>query len=163
MESIRAGCILVDGSSGELRLATHIGLSASFIDKVSRCGAETPRARFVMRGGPTYWPNVRGVLNVGELPAREGLTSLAVIPVKSKGEVGGRAKPRLPRAARDIGEHHGGLEAITAQIGGIVSRVRTEEDHLELLPQRLTPDCLARFMAHQQAGHSRSRIHDLPP
>lgn len=27
--------------------------------------------------------------------------------------------------------------------------VRTQEDHLELLPQRLTPDRLARFMAHQ--------------
>lgn len=122
------GVYLVDGSSGELRLATHIGLSPSFIEKVSRYGAETPQARFAMMGEPIYWPNARGVLNVGKLLKREGLTSLAAVPVKSKGQV----VAVLNLASH---EHHeisestiGALEAIAAQIGGIISRVRTEDE-----------------------------------
>jgi DNA-binding CsgD family transcriptional regulator/GAF domain-containing protein len=122
------GVYLVEESSGELQLATHIGLSSWFIDKVSRYSAETPQARFVMRGEPIYWPNVRGILNVGKLLEREGLTSLAAIPVKSKGHV---------VAVLNLASHQQhevsestieALEAIAAQIGGIVSRVRTEEE-----------------------------------
>jgi len=88
VEGIDAGGVyLVDAASGEFRLVSHAGLSSWFINQASCYGPETPQTRFIMQGQPTYWPNVRGVLGAGALLEQEELTSLAVIPIKPKGQV----------------------------------------------------------------------------
>jgi len=121
------GVYLVDAASGELRLVSHAGLSSWFIDQASCYGPETPQTRFVMQGEPTYWPNVRGVLGAGALLEREELTSLAVIPIKSKGQVmavlnlASRTQSEVPECTRNA------LETIAARIEGVVSRVSAEE------------------------------------
>jgi PAS domain S-box-containing protein len=121
------GVYLVDPVSGEIRLLSHAGLSSWFIDQVSCYGPETPLTQFIMRGEPTYWPNVKGVLGAGALLEREELTSLAVIPIKSKAQVvavlnlASRTQKEVPESTRSA------LETIAARIGGIVSRVGAEE------------------------------------
>jgi PAS domain S-box-containing protein len=128
IEEIDSGVVyLVDAATGEVQLVSHAGLSSRFIDQVSFYGPETPYARFVMQGELTYWPNVRGVLGIGDLMEREGLISLAVIPVKFKGRVvavlnlASRTQSEVPGSTRRA------LETIAARIGGIVSRINAEE------------------------------------
>ena len=80
------GVYVVEQGTGSLSLICHIGLSSSFVAKVSHYAPETPQARFVMQGEPTYWPDVGEVLDIGRLLEKEGITSLAVIPVKFRGK-----------------------------------------------------------------------------
>jgi PAS domain S-box-containing protein len=121
------GVYLVDATTGELRLVSHLGLSSGFIAQTSYYAPGTSQARLVMQGEPTYLPNVRSVLGVGDLLEREGLTSLAVIPVKLKGQVvavlnlASRTQNEVPENTRSA------LETIAGMIGGIVSRISGEE------------------------------------
>jgi DNA-binding CsgD family transcriptional regulator len=67
------------------------------------------------------------VIGAGALLAREELTSLAVIPIKSKERVvavlnlASRTQSEVPESTRSA------LETIAARIGGIVSRIGAEE------------------------------------
>ena len=117
----------MDAASGELRLISHVGLSAEFIEQVSCYGPATPQTRFVMQGEPIYWPNVGEDLGVGALLDREGLTSLAVIPIMSRGQVVA-ALNLASRILREIPQStKSDLESIAARIGGVVSRISAEE------------------------------------
>ena len=85
------------------------------------------RAQFIMKGEPIYWAHPRAVLDIGDLLEQEGVTSLAVIPVKFKEQVvailslASHTQSEIPESTRSA------LETIAARIGGIVSRVRAEE------------------------------------
>ena len=121
------GVYLMDAASGELRLISHVGLSAEFIEQVSCYGPATPQTRFVMQGEPIYWPTFGGDFGVGALIEREELTSLAVIPIKSRGQVVA-ALNLASRTQREIPEStKSEIETIAAKIGGVVSRVSAEE------------------------------------
>jgi PAS domain S-box-containing protein len=121
------GVYLMDAVTGELQIISHAGLSSWFIDQVSYYAPGTPQVRLVMQGEPAYLSNDGGDLDVGDLLEREGLTSLAVIPVKFNGQVvavlnlASRTQKEVPETTRSA------LEAIAAQIGGIVNRVNVEE------------------------------------
>ena len=128
VEGIDSGRVyLIDAASGDLRLLSHAGLSSSFIDQVSYYSSDTPQAQFIMKGEPIYWAHPRAVLDIGDLLEQEGVTSLAVIPVKFKEQVvailslASHTQSEIPESTRSA------LETIAARIGGIVSRVRAEE------------------------------------
>ena len=122
------GVYVVEQGTGSLSLISHIGLSSSFVAKVSHYAPESPQARLVMQGEPTYWPNARGGLGIGRLLEKEGLTSVAVIPVKFGGNViavlnlASKMRSEISESAR------GAIETIAAQIGGVVSRVNMVEE-----------------------------------
>jgi DNA-binding CsgD family transcriptional regulator len=121
------GVYLVDPGRGDLQLVSHTGLSPSFVDRVSYYAPESLQALHVMQGEPTYWPDVSLMLDMGSLLKEEGLTSLAVIPVKSERRVvaalklGSHTQNEMSETTRTA------IEAIGAQIGGIVFRVAADE------------------------------------
>jgi PAS domain S-box-containing protein len=128
MEGIDAGGVyLLDAPNEKLRLASHVGLSSWFIDEVSHYGPETPHMCLVMQGEPVYRRDVSDTLGIGDLLEREGITALAVVPIKSKGQVVGV----LNLASRTQNEFHEwtkkALESIAAGIGGLVSRAIAED------------------------------------
>jgi GAF domain-containing protein len=90
IEGIDSGAVyLMNPARGDFQLISNVGLSPPFIDRVSYYSPESPQVRLVMQGEPTYWPEVSGMLDHRSLLEEEGLTSLAVIPVKSEGDGGG--------------------------------------------------------------------------
>jgi PAS domain S-box-containing protein len=121
------GVYVVDAATGGFRLISHVGLTSWFTVQVSYFAPESPQARFVMQGLPTYWPTIRGVLGLGELLEREGLTSLAVIPVRYNGQVIASLNLASHKESELSENTRHTVEAIAARIGGIVSRISAEE------------------------------------
>jgi PAS domain S-box-containing protein len=121
------GVYLVDVKTGELDLISHQGLSASFIERVSHYGADAPETRLAMVGEPFYCTHPGEILNTGGLFDREGLLSLAVIPVKFQGRVvavlnlASHTHRDIPQSTRYA------LESIAAPISGIVGRIWAED------------------------------------
>lgn len=122
------GIYLLDSETGLLTLAYSRGLSDSFVQQASVYEASSPQGIFVMRGKPGYWSNPAGILETGDLLAREGLMSLAVIPVSSQGQIvatlnlGSHVKKEILQSVRHF------LETIAAYIGRALTRVRLTED-----------------------------------
>jgi PAS domain S-box-containing protein len=121
------GIYLVDETSGGLELVFHKGLSPDFARRVSHYDADSPHTRLIMIGKPIYTRH----LELGVAPdkkKRQGiLRAVAVIPVRHEGLVIGCLHvashtldeiPGFPRVA---------LEAIAAQIGSAIARLKTEE------------------------------------
>jgi PAS domain S-box-containing protein len=128
IDGIDAGGVYVlDSNNEELRLVSHIGLSPWFVDEVSRYGAGTPQMRLVMNGDPVYAPDIIVTLDISELLAREGITSLAVIPIRSRGQV----VAVLSLASRTVAEFSDWtkktMESLTAGIGGLVACLVAED------------------------------------
>jgi PAS domain S-box-containing protein len=119
------GVYLVDVDSGGVDLITHKGFSDPFVEKVSHFGAETPQARLVTAGKPVYW-RYPSEIHAADYYSGEGLRGVVAIPVRYKGQVvatlnlASHTHDEIPVAAREA------LEAIAAQIGGIVARVKAE-------------------------------------
>jgi len=143
MEGIDSGGIyLVDGKTGEFRLASHKGLSPRFVECASRYDSTTPEAQLAMRGEPSYWPSESAVLDsCGPAIEEEKLTAVAMIPVRCEGNViallnvGSHTRPGIPAATRSA------LETIAAYTGSIVARMMAQEalrHNSELLQETVT-------------------------
>jgi PAS domain S-box-containing protein len=126
------GVYLVDPLGGELNLVAHKGLHPQFAEGVSQYGADAPQARLVMAGEPIYrqYPHVLAITE-NQVRQSESLRALAVIPVKHEDEdkrplvvaslnLASHTHDEIPAGTRDA------LEAIAAQIGGVIARVRAE-------------------------------------
>lgn len=164
------GIYLLDEASGDLHLVVHTGVSDGFVEQVSLVPADSSRARLVAEGRPVY-------IDGGQLAEREpvvyteGLRAIAIVPVVSDDRaigvmnVASRSRPDVPPFARHA------LEAIAAQIGAAIERVRGREalqqarDELERRVQERTSDLrtantlLQREMAERrQAEAERERL-----
>ena len=116
------GVYMVDARSGAVDLVAHRGLSARFVETVSHYDADAPQGKHVLLGKAEY----RDCVEVQRIPLqkREGLRSVAVIPIRFEGR---------SVAALNLGSHtvdgisapaRTALEAIAAQIGVVVVRVQ---------------------------------------
>ena len=118
------GVYLVGSPTGDLSLALHRGLPESFAECVSHYGPDSAQARFARKDQPGYWSKTAGIFDTGDLLVREGLASLAVIPVKAEETViavlvlASRSQSEIPPNVR------GALEVMAAQIGGFLSRLK---------------------------------------
>jgi PAS domain S-box-containing protein len=125
------GVYLVDRHTNELRLAAYKGLSPQFIERVSYYDADAPQARLVLAGKPIYQSYSEIFPTIDKVRQSEGLRTLTVIPVKYEEQVvaalnlSSHIHDEIPVRARNI------LEAIAAQIGGAIARVRAEEARRE--------------------------------
>ena len=121
------GVYLVDPVSGDLDLAYHQGLSPGFVQRVVHYEADDINTYLVMAGRPMYAPlqDLPGILDEEDL--KEGLRSLAIIPVIHQDQV---------IACINIASHHyeevpataqAALETLAAQVGSAIARVQAEE------------------------------------
>lgn len=132
------GVYLVDPASGDLDLAYHQGLSPEFVRQGAYYEADDINAYLVMAGKPLY-------ARIEELPGlmdeeslKEGLLSVAIIPVIHQDRViacinvASHTYEEVPATARAA------LETLAAQVGSAIARVQAEEalrrakDELEL-------------------------------
>ena len=120
------GVYLVDGASGDMDLAYQQGLSPEFAQGLSRLEANSMPARMIMAGRPIYSSPQALNLPLDAPTRREGLRAMSIVPVQHEGQVvaclgvASRAQEPVPVFARDA------MEAIAAQIGSVIARVRAE-------------------------------------
>jgi PAS domain S-box-containing protein len=121
------GVYLVEEASGALNLAADKGLSAEFVQAVCHYEADSANARLVMAGNPVYTPYQELAVSLSEAERREGLRSIAVIPVRHEGRViacinvASHALQEVPAFLRPV------LEATAAQMANAIARSRAEE------------------------------------
>jgi len=127
VEGIECGGIyLADEATEDLRLIAHKGLSPRFVEAVAYAPADSPHARLALAGRPIYAATSDVPIQHAACDA-EGLRSIGILPVVYEGRVIGllnvasRTDREISPGARDL------LEAIAAQIGSAITRVRSRE------------------------------------
>ena len=122
-----AGIYLVDETTGGLSLAFHKGLPPGFVAAASHYAANSAKARLVMAGKPIYTRHDELDVCLAGAERSEGLQAIAVIPVRSQGQVvaclnvASHSLHRVPDSARDA------LEAMATHIGDAIVRSKTED------------------------------------
>ena len=122
------GVYLVDPASGDLDLAYHQGLSPEFVRQGAYYEADDLNTYLVMAGKPLYArvEDLPGLMDEDGL--KEGLRSVAIIPVVHQDRViacinvASHPYEEVPATARAA------LETLAAQVGSAIARVQAEED-----------------------------------
>jgi PAS domain S-box-containing protein len=124
------GVYMVDESSGDLKLVAHTntGLPRQLIEQSNRYDPSSLQARLIMSGKPIYasysWISAAS----SDVYPMEDLRALSILPVKC----GEKVTAMLTLASRTVDEIPLGirstLEAIAAQVGGAIERLKAEED-----------------------------------
>ena len=128
IDGIDGGAVyIVDESTGCLDMLVHEGLSDRFVEGCSHCDADSPRTRLVSAGEIVY----KNHNYISQSPfsdlREEGLRSLADLPVKYKNKaiaaliLASRTYDEIPLGTRNA------LEALAAEIGEIIARVKAED------------------------------------
>lgn len=120
------GIYLADEITGDLYLGHAIGLSKNFLQQVSRCRQGSDRWNLVMKAKPIYIPDLEtGIYD--EDTMQEGLRAIVVLPIVHRGRVIGcfniasHVPNNIPSRSRKA------LEAIAAQVGGAIARIKAED------------------------------------
>jgi two-component system, cell cycle sensor histidine kinase and response regulator CckA len=125
IDSIESGGIyLVDDVNGAVNLIAHRGLSSGFISAVSRFEPGTPQFALVVSGKSEYF----GVNRPGPflLPPDEGLRSLAIIPITTRGKVVACLNLASHTAGEISAAIRESLESIAAKAGPVIARTYAE-------------------------------------
>jgi PAS domain S-box-containing protein len=121
------GVYLVDDTSGALHLAFHQGLSAGFVKEISHFDADSTHAQMIMAGTPIYTQHKDLNVSRDEIRRKEGLRAIAIVPICHQDcviacvNIASSTFDEVPAAARRA------LEAIAAQIGSAISRLKAEK------------------------------------
>lgn len=130
------GIYLLDRDRDEFKLVCHHGVSAQLAESLSFIARSSPQGSFFMRGKAGYWTIPDATFSTNEVLEREGIRSVAVVPVIYQGEViaslhlASHADPEIPGNVRSA------LELSATHIGSIFTRLqlagslRTQEEHL---------------------------------
>ena len=128
VEGIHAVVVFfINEQTGNLELIVHEGVSPEFIDSVRCYTIDHAYFSMIQKGNPLYG-FCDEIFENPELFVRENLIQVGVIPIKHKGKVIGsvniasRATERLKSESKIV------LDIITAQIGGTLSRIKSEND-----------------------------------
>jgi len=118
---------LLDESSGDLRLAHSKGLGEDFLRLISNQKRDSKRAKKVMEGRPIYIRLQDSDLPFQKAREREGIRSIAVVPILHQDRVigcysiGSHTVDRVPIASRTA------FKTIAAMIGNAIARIRAME------------------------------------
>lgn len=127
---IDCGSIYLVDETGGLDSVAHVGLSPAFAGAVSYLPPEAHKSQFVRKGRSAY---VRyDELNFdpripADVRSRENILSLAVLPISYQSDViadltlGSHTLSEIPGEMRDV------LEAVAAQLGATLARIKTEK------------------------------------
>ena len=129
VDGIDGGAVyIMDESTGSVDMILHKGLSERFVEGCYHCDKDSPRARIVLAGELIYRDhNYVSRSRFSDL-REEGLKSLADLPVKYRDKViaalilASRTYDEIPFGTRNA------LEALAAEIGEIIVRIKSEED-----------------------------------
>jgi two-component system cell cycle sensor histidine kinase/response regulator CckA len=125
------GIYLFDETSGALDLVYHEGLPPAFIKRSSHFGPDSGNVKLVLKGKPVYSQHEQLGISLSKEAIRESLSAIAVLPITHQDRVIGcmnvasHTFEEVPLFGREV------LEAIAAQIGSAVARLRAEEALLE--------------------------------
>ncbi len=129
------GVHVADRANGDLTLISHSKFPRSLVESFSFCPADSPRAHYLRFTKPEYGPYNEIFKISGGVLKNEGILGAAIIPVKYNGQLvavlnlASRTYDEIPVNARTA------LEAIAAQIGGVIARVRIEEEHEKIIKE----------------------------
>ena len=146
------GVYLVDESTGDLRLARHKGLTEEFKTWAGYFESHTSTARAIHEGKPVFAGPAKLIPRTGEPGHDATMRAISVIPVKHDGKViaclnaASRTHDHIPDEVRVA------LITIASQIGGVLSRLRSEaksRESEELL--RLITDSLPALIGYVDA------------
>jgi PAS domain S-box-containing protein len=119
---------LLDRASGSFSLRHSTGFSPEFVEAISKRSRNPRTSLFARAGDPVYIRYEDKDLPLQEARVREGLLSMAVVPISFEGEVigyysvGSHTKNEIPQSGR------GGLETIAAMTENAIVRLRAEEE-----------------------------------
>jgi PAS domain S-box-containing protein len=147
------GLYLVDPASGDLDLAYHQGFSPEFVRRGAYYEADDLNTYLVMAGRPVYarLQDLPGLMD--EEGLKEGLRSVAIIPVIHQDRViasihvASYQHEEVPATARAA------LETLASQVGSAIARVQAEED-LRQAKEDLEIRVAARTAQLRQANES---------
>jgi PAS domain S-box-containing protein len=119
------GIYLFNDSSQQFELAAAIGIPEWFIQSVSQFPLDLPQTQYIMQGKSFYLPIEESQLINKSLFEREGIKTVAVVPIQHQGRViatfnlGSRTQTEISLNARRS------IEAIAIQVGGNVARAQS--------------------------------------
>lgn len=130
---------LADAATGDFHLAKHTGFKQEFVEAVRRRPAETLHRDPIGGRRPFYW--LRGSPHPAGMPDidREGLQSLALIPIHYEGRAVGSLGVASHRPLPIPGATKRALETMAAHLGSVIARsqaeqaLRASEEHLRSL------------------------------
>ncbi len=120
---------LVDKDTGDFSLEEHRGLSKTFVKRTSYYRSDSAQAEVLKAGEPTYLRVCDSPVEMNSAFKKEGLQSIAVIPIKHGTEIIGSLN--LASHTHDAITESGKkvVEALTGcEIGLAISRIITEEE-----------------------------------
>lgn len=129
------GVHLADKERGGFTLVSHKRLSRRFIDRISFYAADSPQAIQAKSGKPIYgfYPDI--FLVSDEELKKENLCGAAIVPVDYLGELVAILNLVSKTYDEIPGNTRTAVEAIAAQIGGVITRVRVEEERERLIKE----------------------------
>ncbi|MEI6889346.1 MAG: PAS domain S-box protein [Bacteroidota bacterium] len=120
------GIYLLDSAEGKLSLVAHHGLSAEFIAETSFYDQDSPQTALVKEGVVLYLNFSESELLRDPVMEKEGLLSLALLPMQYEGEVIGCINIGSKTRTDFFDKIRFSLEALAIQIGGTISRINAE-------------------------------------
>jgi signal transduction histidine kinase len=125
IEGVDSGAIyLEDPTTKGFALVAYRNLSPAFVEAVRSVTPETPAVQLTIDGQPLYL-RVSDIPGIPKAAAQEGLLSAGCIPIlKDKQLIGSlgvcsHTREEIPQSTRHA------VEAVAAQIGGAIVRIRT--------------------------------------
>ncbi len=118
------GFYLVDQETGDVNLVFHNGLSAKFASEGAYYAADSDHARVIQAGRPVYVQEkkVNGLLSDDQFA--EAVTTMAILPVLHDNTVVGCINVASHTLSEISTASRNALEAIAAEVGGTISRLR---------------------------------------
>jgi len=146
----------VDEETGAFKLTVHSGLSADFVRNVSHLPCDSRVTRLAMEGKSFFGNHKRLGIPLSPAQRREGLQAIGVVPIRYEGKIiacmniASHVIDEVPEWSRTV------LEAIAAQIGSTLARLKAESAVLESEERfrvmfESSPDAI--FLTDPQSGH----------
>lgn len=120
------GIYLVDPSGPNLDLVCHRGLSRKFVSTESHFPRHAPQIQLVMQGKALYLNRAQIAAASRKSMAREGMRSLSIVPVSHASRVVAVMNLASRRYDEIVPHARSAIEAIAAQIGPTIARLRAE-------------------------------------
>jgi PAS domain S-box-containing protein len=125
------GVYLFDPKNRKLNLRVHAGLSKEFVAAVGQYELESPKGLLVTKGVPVYAEFKELRLNQSEVESREGLQSIAILPILNHGQLLGCFNVASRTHGEILPSVRMALETIAATAGEAIARLQVQDALLE--------------------------------